>query len=176
MSSRIVKKEALIPGQTSRLIIHAPQIADKALPGNFIILRVSAVGERIPLTIADTDTEAGTITIVYLVLGKTTAALEALKEGDSVHDLCGPLGKPTHIEKTDGTVICVGGGTGIAAMHHIAKGHHRAGNYVVAIIGARNKDLLLYYDELSAFCDEVLVSTDDGSFGHKGLVTEILQD
>ena len=174
MSSRIVKKEALIPGQTSRLIIHAPQIADKALPGNFIILRVSAVGERIPLTIADTDTEAGTITIVYLVLGKTTAALEALKEGDSVHDLCGPLGKPTHIEKTDGTVICVGGGTGIAAMHHIAKGHHQAGNHVVSIIGARNKDLLLYHEELCSICAEVPVSTNDGSFGEKGLVTDLL--
>ena len=175
MPTPIVKKESLIPGQTSRLILYAPQIAKAAKPGNFIILRITDKGERIPLTIADTNPEEGTITIVYLVMGKTTAELEALKEGDSIHDLCGPLGKETHIEKK-GTVVCVGGGTGIAAMHHIAKGHHRAGNYVVAIIGARNKDLLLYYDELSAFCDEVLVSTDDGSFGHKGLVTEILQD
>ena len=175
MPSPILKKESLIPGQTSRLVIHAPHIAKAAKPGNFVILRVTDKGERIPLTIADTDVAAGTITIVYLVLGKTTAILESLKEGDSIADLCGPLGKPTHIEKT-GTVICVGGGTGIAAMHHIAKGHHLAGNHVVAIIGARSKDLLLYYDELSAFCPEVLVSTDDGSFGHKGLVTELLVD
>ena len=175
MASPILKKESLIPGQTSRLIIHAPHIAKAAKPGSFIILRVTDKGERVPLTIADTDKEAGTITIVYLVLGKTTAVLESLKEGDSIADLCGPLGKPTHIEKV-GTVICVGGGTGIAAMHHIAKGHHQAGNHVVAIIGARNKDLLLYHKELSAFCPEVLVSTDDGSFGHKGLVTDLLVD
>ena len=174
MSSPIIKKESLIPGQTSRLIIHAPHIARTALPGNFIILRVSPVGERIPLTIADTDPEAGTITIVYLVLGKTTAALEQLKEGDEITDLVGPLGTPTHIEKTGGTVICVGGGTGIAAMHHIAKGHHQAGNHVVAIIGARNKDLLLYHEELCAFCPEVPVSTNDGSFGEQGLVTDLL--
>ena len=123
MSSPILKKESLIPGQTSRLIIHAPHIAKAAKPGNFVILRVTDKGERIPLTIADTDKKAGTITIVYLVMGKTTAVLESPKEGDTIHDLCGPLGKPTHIEKV-GTVVCVGGGTGIAAMHHIAKGHH----------------------------------------------------
>ncbi len=175
MASPILRKESLIPGQTSRLIIHAPHIAKAAKPGSFIILRVTENGERIPLTIADADPKAGTITIVYLVLGKTTAILESLKEGDNIADLCGPLGRPTHIEKV-GTVICVGGGTGIAAMHHIAKGHHKAGNHVVAIIGARSKNLLLYYDELSAFCPEVLVSTDDGSFGHKGLVTDLLVD
>lgn len=173
MPSTILKKERLIPGQTSKLVIDAPHIARKAKPGNFVILRVCEKGERIPLTIADADAEAGTITIVYLVLGKSTAMLEDLNEGDTILDLCGPLGKATHIEKC-GTVICVGGGTGIAAMHHIAKGHHLAGNHVVAIIGARSKDLLLFYDELTAFCPEVLVSTDDGSFGHKGLVTELL--
>ncbi len=175
MSAPILTKESLIPGQTSRLVIHAPHIAKAAKPGNFIILRVTQNGERVPLTIADVDAKAGTITIVYLVMGKTTAILESLKQGDEIADLCGPLGKATHIEKK-GTVICVGGGTGIAAMHHIAKGHHQAGNYVVAIIGARNKDLLLYHKELSAFCDEVLVSTDDGSFGHKGFVTELLKE
>lgn len=174
MPNVILKKERLIPGQTSKLVIDAPHIAAKAKPGNFVILRVCDKGERIPLTIADTDTENGTITIVYLVLGKSTAMLESLNEGDSILDLCGPLGKPTHIEE-DGTVICVGGGTGIAAMHHIAKGHHEAGNHVVAIIGARNKDLLLFENELKEFCPEVLVSTDDGSYGHKGLVTELLE-
>lgn len=174
MPNTIVKKERLIPGQTSKLVISVPHIARKARPGNFVILRMDEHGERIPLTIADADVEAGTITIVYLVLGKSTSMLESLNEGDSILDLCGPLGKPTHIQQ-EGTVICVGGGTGIAAMHHIAKGHHKAGNHVVSIIGARNKDLLLFYDELSSFCPEVLVSTDDGSFGHKGLVTELLR-
>jgi len=175
MPSRILKKRSLIPGQTSELTLEAPHIAAKAKPGNFVILRVCENGERIPLTIADTDKAAGTITIVYLVLGKTTAHLETLKEGDEVLDLCGPLGKDTDIHKLGGPVICVGGGTGIAAMHHIAKGHHMAGNHVVAIIGARNKDLLLFEEELKKFCPEVLVSTDDGSYGHKGLVTELLE-
>ncbi|GAB7079002.1 bifunctional dihydroorotate dehydrogenase B NAD binding subunit/NADPH-dependent glutamate synthase [Megalodesulfovibrio paquesii] len=175
MSNKILLKESLIKDQTSRLVIHAPEIAAKAKPGNFVILRVDERGERVPLTIADADPSAGTITIVYLVLGKTTAMLEALHQGDTILDLCGPLGKATHIEKED-TVICVGGGTGIAAMHHIAKGHHQAGNKVVAIIGARSKDLLLFEKELKQFADEVLVSTDDGSYGHKGLVTELLVD
>ncbi|QJT10934.1 sulfide/dihydroorotate dehydrogenase-like FAD/NAD-binding protein [Oceanidesulfovibrio marinus] len=172
--ARILSKERLIPGQTSKLVIHAPHIARKALPGNFVILRIAPEGERIPLTIADTDTEAGTITIVYLVMGKTTAALEQLGEGDVILDLCGPLGKATHIEPI-GTVICVGGGTGIAAMHHIAKGHHMAGNRVVAIVGARSENLLLFCDELESFCPELEVCTDDGSCGHKGFVTDILQ-
>ena len=175
MSSPILKKESLIPGQTSRLVLYAPHIAQAAKPGNFVILRLSECGERIPLTIADADAEAGTITIVYLVMGKTTAILETLQQGDEILDLCGPLGKPTHIEPM-GTVICVGGGTGIAAMHHIAKGHHAAGNHVVAVIGSRAKELLLYYDELSAFCQEVLVSTNDGSFGYKGMVTDLLKE
>lgn len=157
------------------LVIDAPQIAKKAKPGNFIILRITGKGERIPLTIADTDPEAGTITIVYLVVGKSSALLETLNEGDTILDLCGPLGKPTHIEKC-GTVICVGGGTGIAAMHHIAKGHHKAGNHVVAIVGARNKDLLLFCDELGGFCPELEIATDDGSFGHKGFVTDVLRE
>ena len=176
MPSRILKKRSLIPGQTSELVLDAPHIAAKAKPGNFVILRVCEGGERIPLTIADTDKSAGTITIVYLVLGKTTAHLETLKEGAEILDLCGPLGKETDIHKLDGPVICVGGGTGIAAMHHIAKGHHLVGNHVVAIIGARTKDLLLFEDELKRFCPEVLVSTDDGSYGHKGLVTQLLEE
>ena len=175
MPAPIIKKESIIPGRTSRLIIEAPHIAATAKPGNFVILRVSENGERIPLTIADVDKKAGTIALVYLVMGKTTAELENLNAGDALADLCGPLGKPTHIEKTDGAILCVGGGTGIAAMFHIAKGHHEAGNRVVPVIGARSKDLLLYYEELSAFCPEVLVSTDDGSFGHKGIVTEVLR-
>ena len=173
MPQTIVHKERLIPGRTSKLVIDAPHIARKSKPGNFVILRVSERGERIPLTIADADPEAGTITLVYLVMGKTTAELETLEEGQAILDVCGPLGKDTEIHKV-GTVICVGGGTGIAAMHHIAKGHHLAGNHVVAVIGARSKDLLLFEKELRAFCPEVLISTDDGSAGRKGLVTDLL--
>ncbi len=171
----ILSKEALIPGRTSRLVVQAPLVAAAARPGNFVILRVGPRGERIPLTIADVDPRAGTVTIVYLVLGKTTAVLESLKQGDSILDLCGPLGKATHIEKGR-TVVCIGGGTGIAAMHHIAKGHHQAGNRVISIIGSRSKDLLLYHSELSSFCPEVEVCTDDGSFGRKGIVTDLLRD
>ncbi len=175
MPNTIISKESLIPGQTSKLVIDAPVIAAKARPGNFIILRVRERGERVPLTIADTDPEKGTITIVYLVLGTSTALLETLEEGDEILDVCGPLGRPTHIEK-QGTTICVGGGTGIAAMHHIAKGHHAMDNDVVAIIGARSKDLLLFEKELGRFANQVLVCTDDGSAGRKGLVTDLLRE
>jgi ferredoxin--NADP+ reductase len=171
---KILKKRELIPGRVSELVIDAPQIARKGLPGNFVILRMREGGERVPLTIADTDPEQGTITIVYLVMGKSTALLEAMGEGEEILDVCGPLGRPTDIHSV-GTVICVGGGTGIAAMHHIAKGHHRAGNRVVSVIGARSKDLLLFEEELRSFSDEVLVATDDGSYGHKGFVTEVLK-
>lgn len=173
MPTRILRKEALIPGKTSKLVLDAPQIAAKARPGHFVMLRMSPNGERIPLTIADADTDAGTITIVYLVLGKSTALLESLGEGDDILDVCGPLGRPTCIEKR-GTVICMGGGTGVAAMHHIAKGHARAGNRVVGIIGARSRDLLLFEKELRRFADELDITTDDGSYGRKGLVTEPL--
>lgn len=174
MPTTILQKERLIPGKTSKLVLDAPHIARKAQPGHFIMLRMEGTGERIPLTVADADPETGRLTIVYLVMGKSTALLETLEEGDAIFDVCGPLGHPTHI-RTGGTVICVGGGTGIAAMHHIAKGHHRAGNRVVAVIGARSKDLLLFEKELSSFADELLISTDDGSYGHKGLVTDLLR-
>lgn len=156
------------------MTLDAPEIAGKAKPGNFVILRINEAGERFPLTIADADPEAGTITIVYLVLGRSTAMLEALDQGDEILDLCGPLGQATDIRKV-GTVVCVGGGTGIAAMHHIAKGHARAGNRVISIIGARSADLLLFEEELRKFSHEVLIATDDGSRGTKGFVTHVLQ-
>ena len=175
MSTTILKKRILIPGRVTEMTLDAPEIAAKAKPGNFVILRVAEDGERFPLTIADADAEKGTITIVYLVLGKSTAILDSLGEGDAVLDLCGPLGRATDIHKV-GTVVCVGGGTGIAAMHHIAKGHAQAGNKVVSIIGARSADLLLFEEELSKVCDEMLVSTNDGSRGRQGLVTDLLED
>ncbi len=176
MPTKILSKKSLIEGRTSQLVLDAPHIAKNAKAGHFVMLRMTENGERIPLTIADTDKKNGTITIVYLVMGKSTQILEDLKENDEILDVCGPLGKATHIVKSDKPVICVGGGTGIAAMHHIAKGHKEAGNYVIACIGARSKDLLLFYDELSLFCDEVLVSTNDGSFGIEGIVTDPLKE
>jgi len=173
--SKILKKRILIPERVTEMTLDAPAIAAKAKPGNFVILRVSEEGERFPLTIADADAEKGTIVIVYLVMGKSTAMLDSLQEGEDILDLCGPLGKPTDIHKI-GTVICVGGGTGIAAMHHIAKGHAKAGNKVVSVIGARSADLLLFEEELSKFSHEVLVATDDGSKGQKGFVTQVLKE
>ncbi|MFW5731143.1 MAG: sulfide/dihydroorotate dehydrogenase-like FAD/NAD-binding protein [Desulfonatronovibrionaceae bacterium] len=175
MSNKIVEKKILIPGRVTQLTIHAPHIARNARPGNFVVLRLIPTGERIPLTIADRFPDQGNIVIVYLVLGKTSALLDTFGEGDVILDLCGPLGKPTRIEK-QGRVVCVGGGTGIAAMHHIAKGNFEAGNEVVSIIGARSRDLLLFRKELEKISHEVLVATDDGSLGHKGLVTEVLED
>ena len=176
MGYKILEKKSLIPGQTTMLIVEAPHVAAKAKPGNFVILRVHAEGERIPLTIADVKPEIGAIVLVFLVVGKTTAHMNDLKTGDELHDVCGPLGKPTRIEKLPGAVVCVGGGTGIAAMHHIAKGHVAAGNHVIAIIGARNKDLLLFCTELSDFCPEVRIATNDGSQGVQGFVTDVLKD
>ncbi|KAF5044876.1 Dihydroorotate dehydrogenase B (NAD(+)), electron transfer subunit [anaerobic digester metagenome] len=175
VSTTILKKRILIPGRVTEMTLDAPEIAAKAKPGNFVILRVAEDGERFPLTIADADAGKGTITIVYLVLGKSTAILDSLGEGDAVLDLCGPLGRATDIHKV-GTVICVGGGTGIAAMHHIAKGHAQAGNKVVSVIGARSADLLLFEEELSKFSHEVLIATDDGSKGQKGFVTQVLKE
>lgn len=174
MPALILEKKELDPGRITRMVLDAPQIARKTEPGNFIILRVHEKGERIPLTIADADPERGTITIVYLVLGKSTAVLETLQAGDYVHDLCGPLGRPTHIEKC-GTVVCVGGGTGIAAMHNIAKAHRKAGNYVISVLGARSADLLIMEEEFNKASDEVIISTNDGSRGIKGLVTDALR-
>ncbi|MCR5813613.1 MAG: sulfide/dihydroorotate dehydrogenase-like FAD/NAD-binding protein [Desulfovibrio sp.] len=175
MGTKILVKEPLICGTTSKLVLSAPHIAKSARPGHFVMLRVNEHGERIPLTIADTDPVAGTITIVYLVLGKTTAELEELSCGDEILDVCGPCGHHTHIEKK-GTVICVGGGTGIAAMHHIAKGHVQVGNRVIGIIGARSQNLLLFEKELRGLVDTLYVTTDDGSYGRKGLVTEVLAE
>ncbi len=174
MLNSILKKRILIPDKVSELTIYAPHIAAKARPGNFVVIRLTATGERIPLTIADKNPEKGTIVIVYLVLGKTTALLDTFKEKDVILDLCGTLGKPTEI-RTLGEVVCVGGGTGIAAMHHIAKGNYEAGNSVISIIGARSRDLLLFKPELETISSRVLVATDDGTLGHKGFVTEVLE-
>ena len=155
--------------------IAAPEIAKKRRPGQFVVLRINEEGERIPLTIADADPEAGIITLIFQEVGKSTAQLGRLKTGDSISDLIGPLGVPTHIEKF-GTVVCIGGGIGIAPVYPIAKGMREAGNTVISIIGARNKDLLILEEEMAKVSHALKVSTDDGSYGYHGFVSDILQD
>jgi ferredoxin--NADP+ reductase len=137
------------------------------------MLRASETGERFPLTIADADPGQGTITIIYLVVGKSTALLETFEAGMSLLDVCGPLGRDAPIERI-GPVVCVGGGTGVAAMHHLAKGHAKAGNPVTSVIGAASANLLLMEKELSLFSEKVLITTQDGTRGLKGVVTDAL--
>lgn len=172
---QILSKQELAQGTVVANEVHAPLIAAKAKPGQFIILRVNETGERIPLTMADTDPKRGTITLIYQVVGKTTALLASLNVMDYIADVVGPLGKPTPIEKK-GTIICVGGGTGVAVLHPITRGFKQAGNKVIAIIGARTKDLLIMEDKMKAASDELYVCTDDGSYGHHGFVTDVLRD
>ncbi len=171
----ILQKDELAQGTVVANVIKAPLIAQKARPGQFVILRVNETGERIPLTMADSDSQAGTITLIYQVVGKSTALMKSLRVGDAYQDICGPLGQPTHIEKW-GTVICVGGGTGVAVLHPITKGMKEAGNQVVSIIGARTKDLLILEDKMARASHELRVCTDDGSYGHHGFVTEVLKE
>jgi ferredoxin--NADP+ reductase len=154
--------------------IEAPKIAAKAKPGQFVILKANEEGERIPLTMAYTDPEKGIIAIIYQVVGKSTALFKTLQVGDSYQDVIGPLGKPTHIEKL-GKVICVGGGTGIAVLHPITRALKEAGNHVIAIIGARSKDILIMEDWMKRASHQLHVCTDDGSYGHHGFVTDVLK-
>jgi ferredoxin/flavodoxin---NADP+ reductase len=155
------------------ITVEAPAIARKIQPGQFVILRVNETGERTPLTVAYKDDVHGTITIIFQVLGKTTAMLASLQVGDAIKDLVGPLGCDEHFEKL-GTVVGIGGGSGIAVLHHIMQGAKEAGNSLIGIIGAREKALLILEDEMQALCDRVLITTDDGSYGMHGLVTDAL--
>jgi ferredoxin--NADP+ reductase len=170
----VVEKEVLSP-QIVRLEIDAPVIAQKRRPGQFVILRVHEKGERIPLTIVDSDPQMGTITLIFQVVGKTTHMLSKLEKGDNILDLVGPLGKPTAIERF-GTVVVVGGGIGAAVAYPIAKGMKHAGNRVITILGARNRDLLVLEGELASVSDEIIVTTDDGSYKRHGMVTEPLKE
>lgn len=154
--------------------IKAPLVAQKALPGQFIILRIDEQGERIPLTIADSDSSDGSVTIIFLKVGKTTKELGSLKVGDSLQNFAGPLGMPSEIKKY-GTVVCVGGGVGIAPLFPIVKALKQATNRVITILGAKTENLLLLEKEIQGFSDEFYIATDDGSKGHKGFVSEVLQ-
>jgi ferredoxin--NADP+ reductase len=171
----ILKRQEMAEGTVVMNEISAPKIAGKAKPGQFVILKANETGERIPLTMADTNKKKGTITIIYQVVGKSTALFKTLQVGDRFQDVIGPLGSPTHLEKL-GKVVCVGGGTGVAVLHPITRGLKEIGNHVIAIIGARTKDLLIMEDKMSAASHELHVCTDDGSYGHHGFVTDVLKD
>lgn len=169
----ILEKERIGPG-VNRAVISAPDIARAHKPGQFIILRAQENGERIPLTVADKDADKGTITLVWQEVGVTTYYLGTMCPGEKLQDMCGPLGKPTHVEKF-GTVVGVGGGIGVAPLFPITKAMHDAGNHVITIVGARTEGLLIMTDEMKKVSDETLISTDDGSFGIHGFVTQVLQ-
>ncbi len=170
----IADRQELTKRDMISLTIEAPQVACKIVPGQFVVVRVNETGERVPLTVAYRDVATGTITIIFQVVGKSTALLASLGIGDAIKDLCGPLGAPELFVKV-GTVVGIGGGSGIAVLHHLLTGHKEAGNRLIGIIGAREKDLLILEDEMRALCDELVVTTDDGSHGEHGLVTDALK-
>lgn len=169
---KILRKKVLNPTVTL-MDVYAPMVAKKAEPGQFIILRVDAEGERIPLTVADYDREAGTITIIFQIVGSTTEKLNRLEEGDYIHDFVGPLGVPSHTEGLK-KVAVIGGGVGCAIAYPIAKKLHNLGCEVHSVIGFRNKDLVILEEEFAAVSTVLEVMTDDGSHGTKGLVTNAL--
>ena len=158
-----------------RLEVEAPLIAKSRKPGNFVIVRVGEKGERMPLTIADADVERGSITLVVQVMGVSSRKLCALEVGDYITDVVGPLGKPTHIDKV-GTVLACGGGVGVAPLLPIIKAFKAVGNRVVSVLAGRTKELVILEDEVRASSDEVIIMTDDGSYGKKGLVTEGMEE
>jgi ferredoxin--NADP+ reductase len=166
---------AAIAPNVSRIWLDAPTIARKRQPGQFVIVRIDESGERIPLTIADVDVGRGAIAVIVQAVGKSTHQLCALREGDAIIDVVGPLGRPTHITEGE-RVCCIGGGIGTAVAYPIARGVKAAGGLVVAIIGGRTRDLVLLEAEMRETADEVIVTTDDGSYGRKGLVTDALKD
>jgi len=171
---KIVRKKELAP-DIAQFDVEAPLIAKKALAGQFVVIRVHEEGERVPLTIASYDRDKGTITLVAMRVGKSTALLAELNQGDVILDLVGPLGEPSEIENY-GKVICVGGGVGIAPVLPIAKGLKAAGCHVVSIIGAKTKDLLILEEEMQEASSEFHICTDDGSKGYKGFVSGLLED
>jgi len=174
MSKILFKKQ--LSKDVYMMRLDAPLIAEERSAGQFIILQLDDdYGERIPLTIADADIKEGSITIIFQVVGKSTLQLSEKNVGDVIPTLVGPLGKPTHIEKF-GTVVCVGGGIGVAPLHPIAQALRKAGNHIITIIGARTKDLIILEEEMKNITDEFILCTDDGSYGRKALVTVPLKE
>lgn len=173
--AKIIEKRIVHDPDICYYKLDAPLIARKAKPGQFVIIRLNKNGERIPLSLADINPEEGTISLIVMSVGKTTYEMSSFNAGADILDVCGPLGQPTHIEKV-GRVILVGGGFGVAPLYPIAKASRAAGNEVITIIGARSKDLLIYETEMQKASSEVLITTDDGSKGMKGFVTDALQN
>jgi NAD(P)H-flavin reductase len=171
---KILLRQDLVPS-IHLFKVAAPAVARKAQAGQFIVIRIDELGERIPLTIADWDEKEGSMTIVFMEVGTTTARLALLKAGDAIADFVGPLGLPTHIEKF-GTIVCVAGGVGVAPIAPIARALKQAGNKIISILGARSQGLLFWEDKLRSLSDQLIVTTDDGSYGRKGLVTEPLKE
>lgn len=171
---QIVRKQEMARGTIIRFDINAPKIAKKVKAGQFVIIRVNETGERIPLTVADKDSFAGIITIIFQVVGKSTALMRSLNEGDLIKDVVGPLGRAAEVENM-GTVLMIGGGTGVAILHHVAKAFKEAGNYVIGIMGSKDKEMLILEHEMQQITDELVVTTDDGSYGQRGFVTQPLE-
>ena len=171
---KILEKQTL-SDVTKLMVVEAPQVARKAKAGQFVIVRTNEQAERIPLTIADYDRQAQTITLIFQEVGKSTMQMGRLEVGDEFATVAGPLGHPTEIENF-GTVVCIGGGVGIAPMFPIVRALHEAGNKIITIIGARCQDLLFWEDRMGALSDELIITTDDGSCGRKALVTEPLKE
>jgi ferredoxin--NADP+ reductase len=173
MFTIVTKKQ--LSQNVKQIEIQAPDIAQRARPGQFVIVRACKTGERIPLTIAGTDPAKGTITIIFQEIGKTTTLLGTLDAGSHVCDVLGPLGHATDIRKA-GTVVAIGGGVGVAEVLPVARAFKEAGNTVIGIIGGRNKDLIILENEMAAACDQLYITTDDGSHGRKGFVSDVLND
>jgi ferredoxin/flavodoxin---NADP+ reductase len=172
--NKIISKE-FFSDKVVKLVVENPLIARSRKPGNFVILRVGKKGERFPLTIAESDPVKGTITLVVQIVGVSSSKLVALEPGESITDLVGPLGKPTHIEKI-GTVLAAGGGVGVAPLLPIVEAFKNAGNRVISVIAARSKDLIILEDNIRQWSDETIVMTDDGSYGRKGLITAGMEE
>ena len=172
--NKIIKKE-YFSEKVVKLVVEAPLIARSRKAGHFVIVRVGAKGERISLTIASADKDKGTITLVVQAVGKSSSKLCALNEGDYITDVVGPLGQATHIEKV-GTVVCCGGGVGVAPLLPIVEAFKKAGNRVITVLAARTKELIILEEQMKTNSDEVIIMTDDGSYGQKGLVTQGVED
>ncbi len=172
--SKILEKE-IFSKNVVKLVLDAPEIARSRKPGHFVIIKIGEKGERIPLTIAAADEKKGTITLVVQQVGVTSSKLIKMKVGDDITDVVGPLGEATHIEKV-GTVLCAGGGVGVAPLLPIVEGFKKAGNRVITVLAARSKDLVILEEQMREFSDEVIIMTDDGSYGKKGLVTAGMEE
>lgn len=171
---KIINKEELAK-EIIKIVIEAPQIARKAKAGQFVVVIIDEKGERIPLTLADWDKDRGTINLIFQKIGYTTRKLGQLNLSDHIQHILGPLGHATQT-KDIGTIICIGGGVGIAELYPVSKAFKEAGNHLVGIIGARSKDFLILEDEMQRVCDKLFIATEDGSYGRKGLVTDVLKE